>query len=160
MVHVLGRDGHARIEGDDAAYRYVPVEGDPLKLVPVVARLKRQGLADPAGLAPDSAWLVATLDEPYVDPLRRIAHGLRSVENPADVIVSLAPGYHFGDLAADHIVGMQGTHGSLRTSSSLAFVMSSHTMVPDPVRSDDLAVWIRLPREDGSRVAEDAPGGG
>ncbi|HUF67103.1 MAG TPA: hypothetical protein VMM79_00530 [Longimicrobiales bacterium] len=151
-IHVLGRDGHARIEGDDSAYLYRPVEGDPLGLAPVVERMKRSGAADAAGLAPDSAWLAETLSGPYVDPLRRIAHGLRSVQNPADVIASLAPGYHFGDVAVDHVVGMQGTHGSLRTSSSLAFVMSSHAIVPDPVRTDALASWVALPRDDGSFV--------
>jgi hypothetical protein len=158
VVHVVGSEGHARIEGDDAAYRYRPVVGDPLGLVPVVERLDRSGHTDARGFAPDTAWLNATLDTQYVDALRRITHGLHAVRNPADVIASLAPGYHFGDIVGDHIVGMQGTHGSLRTSSSLAFVMSSHTTVPDPVRTDALAKWIELPREDGTPVGQAAAG--
>jgi hypothetical protein len=74
------------------------------------------------------------------------------------VIASLEPGYHFGDIVGDHIVGMEGTHGSLRTSSSLAFVMSSHSTVPDPVRTDALAKWIELPRQDGTLVGDATTG--
>lgn len=145
-IHVLGPAGHARIEDGPAGFRYTPIEGDPLDLEPIIAAMKRNGSMESDGFASSDAWLAATLDGRWVDPLRRIAHGLAAVQNPADVIVSFAPGYHFGDVAADHFVGMRGTHGSLRTSSSLAFAMSSHHAIPDPVRSDDLASWIELPK--------------
>jgi len=154
VIHVLGSGGEALIEGDTAARRYRPVDGDPLRLVPVLDGLKRSGSADEAGFAPDTAWLRATTDLPWIDPLRRIARGLTSVENPADVIVSLDPGYHFGSLTADHAVGMRGTHGSLRTSSSLAFVMSSHVLLPDPLRSDALMGLVDLPK----RIVADGGG--
>jgi hypothetical protein len=158
VVHVVGSEGHARIEGDDSAYRYRPVDGDPLGLMPVVELLERAGLTDARGFAPDAAWLNATLETTYVDALRRMTHGLSAVRNPADVIASLEPGYHFGDIVGDHIVGMEGTHGSLRTSSSLACVMSSHSTVPDPVRTDALAKWIELPRQDGTLVGDATTG--
>jgi hypothetical protein len=155
-IQVLGPGGHARIEEGPAGLGYAPVEGDPLRLEPTMAAMRRSGSVDSHGRASADAWLAATLDGPFVDPLRRIAHGLAAVQNPADVIVSLAPGYHFGDLAADHFVGMRGTHGSLRTSSSLAFVMSSHIAIPDPVRSDELASWVDLPkRTDGANNGPD-----
>jgi hypothetical protein len=141
-VHVLGGNGHAVIGVDGAAYRYRPVE-------PVLDRLRRDGLVDSLGFAPDSAWLAGTLDSPYIDPLRRIVNGLQDVENPADVIVSFSSGHHFGVAAADHLVGMRGTHGSLRTRPSLAFAMSSHRQIPDPVRTGALADWVELPLADG-----------
>jgi hypothetical protein len=146
-VHAWNAKGRAVIEADLVfqKYRYSAVDGDPLELLPVRERLRAAGELDETGAAADSAWLRETVNEPFVDPLRRLVLGLRAVRNPADVIVSLAPGYHFGDARADLIYGVRGTHGSLRTSSSLAFVMSNHGAIPDPIRSDDLQRFVTLP---------------
>jgi len=107
-----------------------PVQGERLssavgqqQLAPVLEELRRSGELAADSSASDHAWLHHTLDSPFIDPLRRITLGLRSVRNPADIIVSLAPGYHFGDARADLLVGVTGTHGSLRSTSSLAFAM-------------------------------------
>jgi hypothetical protein len=147
-IHAWSAKGRAVIETDSAArwFRYTPVEGDPLELLPVLERLRASGEADATGAAPDSAWLRETAGAGFVDPLRRIALAPHAVRNPADVLISLAPGYHFGDERADLFVDVKGTHGSLRTTSSLAFVMGTNVTVPDPVRSDDMQRYVVLPR--------------
>jgi len=140
-VHVWGREGRAVVDAssDGLRYRYQPIEGDPLGLADAAASLRRRGLMDADGFAPDSAWLQATAETPYIDSLRRIVVGLRSaVRNPANVVVSFAPGYHFGSRAADVLVDVTGTHGSLRTESALAFFMSTHTAAPTLLRSEAL----------------------
>lgn len=140
-VHVWGREGRAVIDAssDGTRYRYRPVDGDPLGLADAAASLRRRGLMDADGFAPDSAWLQATVQTPYIDSLRRIVAGLRNaVRNPANVVVSFAPGYHFGSRAADLLVDVTGTHGSLRTESALAFFMSTHRAAPTLLRSEAL----------------------
>jgi len=148
-AHVWTAGGRAVIEagaGHDW-FRYTPVEGDPLRLEAVLARLRDSGEVDETDAAPDSVWLRETMDTDFVDPLRRIVLGLHAVRNPADVLISLAPGYHFGNENADLFVDSRGTHGSLRTTSSLAFVMGTQVEVPDPIRSDDLQRFVSLPRQ-------------
>jgi hypothetical protein len=151
-VFAWSATGRAVIESDSAMrwFRYTAVEGDPLQLLPVTERLRATGEIDATGAASDSAWLRETASSPFVDPLRRLTRGLSGVSNPADVIVSLAPGHHFGDARADLFYGVRGTHGSLRTSSSLAFVMTTTVTVPNPIRSDDLQRFVTLPAAEKS----------
>jgi hypothetical protein len=157
-AHVWTAGGRAVIESGPQHqwFRYLALEGDPLGLQPVVARLRASGEADATGAAPDSVWLRETVNTEFVDPLRRIVLGLSAVRNPADVIISLAPGYHFGNENADLFVDVRGTHGSLRTTSSLAFVMGTHVRVPDPIRSTALQRFVSLP---GPPVGQPLPGG-
>lgn len=152
-ITVDGAAGRAWIDADvqAARYRYRPVTGDPLQLASVLDRLRASGELAADSSAPDSAWLRETMASPFVDPLRRIAAGLQAVKNPADIIVSLAPGYHFGDERADLLVGVTGTHGSLRTSSSLAFAMRTGDPLPDPLRSDQLDRVVDLPRRSAGK---------
>ena len=78
-----------------------------------------------------------------IDALRRITVGMRtSVGNPASVVVSFAPGYHFGDVAAGLLVKVTGTHGSLRTTSSLAYFMSTAIVAPPLLRSDRVLPYL------------------
>jgi len=153
-VHAWSANGRAVIESDSAMqwFRYTAVEGDPLELRPVVERLRVTGELDGVGAAADSAWLRETASSSFVDPLRRLVRGLTAVRNPADVIISLAPGHHFGDARADLFYGVRGTHGSLRASSSLAFVMTTAAPVPDPIRSEDLQRFVKLPAPEDSPV--------
>jgi len=152
-ITVSGPRGRAVIEVDASAdrYRYRPVTGDPLELVPVLDRLQANGELAADSSASDSAWLRETLSSAFIDPLRRITLGLEAVKNPADIIVSLAPGHHFGDERADLLVGVTGTHGSLRTTSSLAFAMRTGSPLPDPLRSDQLDRVVGLPRRQHER---------
>lgn len=144
-VHVRGRDGRAIVEARDGGtrFRYEPLEGDPLGLADAVASLRRRGLMGPDGFAADSAWFGATQRTPYIDSLRRIVAGLRRVvKHPANVVVSFAPGYHFGSRAADLLVDVTGTHGSLRTESALAFLMGTHLAAPTVLRSEALLEYL------------------
>jgi hypothetical protein len=144
-IHVWNATGRAIIESDSARswYRYTAVEGDPLQLSPALAAMQTAGIADAMGAAPDSAWLQASKQTPYIDSLRRITIGMRaSVRNQASVVVSFAPGYHFGDATADKLVKVTGTHGSLRTSSSLAYFMTTGGAAPPLLRSDRVLPYI------------------
>ncbi len=139
-VIVEGAAGRARVEADAAAtrFRYAPETGDPLRLGPAVEALRAAGELDATGFAADSSWLRETLATPYEDSLRRLVLSLRgSVLNPAAVLVSLAPGRHFGDPIGDAFTRMEGTHGSLRSAGSTGFLMSTLGPRPDFVRSDD-----------------------
>ncbi|HEX7050295.1 MAG TPA: alkaline phosphatase family protein [Longimicrobiales bacterium] len=144
-IHVWSRHGRAIIEGDPggARMRYAPIEGDPLGLAPALARMQRAGVADARGFAPDSAWLRASLGTPYIDAVRRILVGMRGlVRHTASIVVSFAPGYHYGNRAADLVVDVTGTHGSLRTASALAFLMSTEGQTPAMLRSDQLLEYL------------------
>ncbi|MBX6365276.1 MAG: hypothetical protein IRZ00_15515, partial [Gemmatimonadetes bacterium] len=144
-IHVAGPAGDAVIEADAALarFRYTPGSGDPLGLAPALARLRARGAVDAAGFAADSAWLRETAGTPYLDGLRRIVLGMRgAVRNPAAVLVSLAPGYHFGSAAATRFVHVTGTHGSLRTTSSSAFYTSTAAAPPPLLRSDELLALL------------------
>ncbi|HEX6940713.1 MAG TPA: alkaline phosphatase family protein [Longimicrobiales bacterium] len=149
-VHVWSRDGRAIVEASDdgGRLRYTPVDGDPLGLVPALEALRRNGLLDADGFAPDSAWLHASRETPYIDSLRRIVVGMRGlVRYPASVVVSFAPGYHFGSRAADLLVDVTGTHGSLRTESAMAFLMTTGDPAPTLVRSDALLRYVPVSRD-------------
>ena len=133
-ITVLGRSGEearVRWSGDRPARRfgYEPVEGDPLRLVPVAARLETSG-ALTEGLADRSTWFKATIESYYPDALARLVDSLegRWVENPATVILSLDPRYAWGmiptRIGASLLGGRQeGTHGGLDRDSSLAFLL-------------------------------------
>ena len=148
---MLFRSAVIEVDASADRYRYRPVTGDPLELVPVLDRLQANGELAADSSASDSAWLRETLSSAFIDPLRRITLGLEAVKNPADIIVSLAPGHHFGDERADLLVGVTGTHGSLRTTSSLAFAMRTGSPLPDPLRSDQLDRVVGLPRRQHER---------
>lgn len=144
-IHVWNATGRAVIESDSARtwYRYTAEEGDPLQLGPALAAMQLSGVADKTGAAPDSAWLEASTKTLYIDGLRRITIGMQaSVRNQASVVVSFAPGYHFGDATADRLVKVTGTHGSLRTSSSLAYFMTTGGAAPPLIRSDRVLPYI------------------
>ncbi|HEX7119316.1 MAG TPA: hypothetical protein VF212_11035 [Longimicrobiales bacterium] len=148
-VHVWSRDGRAIVEADEAVerLRYRPIEGDPLGLAAGLAALRRDGRLDAAGFAPDTAWLRVSRETPFIDSLRRIVVGMRGlVRNPASVVVSFAPGYHFGSRTADLLVDVTGTHGSLRTGSALAFLMSTGSPAPTLLRSDALLRYVPVRR--------------
>lgn len=152
-VEVQGRAGRARIEGEGAGarLRYASETGDPLGFDPIRERLHASGELDAVGFAPDSAWLRESLATPYPDALRRLLMAYRGeVLNPATVLVSLAPGGHFGDVVGDRLTHMRGTHGSLRARSSSAFLMSTAAAPPPVLRTDQVLDY--LPRAVQARV--------
>jgi hypothetical protein len=144
-THVWNGTGEAVVESEAGGerLRYTATKGDPLQLLPALQRMQAEGTADATGMAPDSAWLNASLGTPYIDGLRRITIGMRAgVRNQASVVVSFAPGYHFGDVNADRLVQVTGTHGSLRTTSSTAYLMMTDRAGPVLLRSDAVLPWI------------------
>jgi hypothetical protein len=155
VIHVLSGRGRAVVEERGGKYRYLPVEGDPLELAPALASLRESGELDVEGFAPDAAWYRQSLGSRYIDALHRIVAGTRDgVRHPANLVVSLEPGYHFGDPAANALVSLTGTHGSLRTDASLAFFMSTHDSTPAVLRSDSVRRY--LPGK-GAEPAPEAP---
>jgi hypothetical protein len=144
-IHVWSADGESIIESDPQRtwFRYTAVKEDPLRLLPALAQMQAAGTADATGSAPDSAWLRVSQETPYIDALRRITIGMRSsVKNQASVVVSFKPGYHFGDATADRLVKVFGTHGSLRTTSSVAYLMTTGTPAPPLLRSDRVLPYL------------------
>lgn len=139
-VLVEGRRGRARIHFDRErdAYRYEALEGDPLRLLPLVQRLTREGKIEADGFIRQNELFIATANGPYPDALRRLVRAFDGpVENPADLLLSLDDGYFFGSSTFDRIVRLQGTHGSLTARSSTGFIMTTTTPLPDVVSIDE-----------------------
>jgi len=148
-VELLGPGGRAVVQGHAAGarYRYLPTDGDPLGLGPALVDMQARGVADAQGWAPDSAWLAASRATPFVDSVRRLVEGMNdAVVHRATVVVSLAPGWHWGDAGAELLVDVTGTHGSLRTTSSLGMVMSTHRAAPALLRAGQVAGLLKLRR--------------
>jgi hypothetical protein len=147
LIHIRSRRGHATVEEKNGHFRYTPGTGDPLDLASALAQMQSDGSIDPDGFAHDTTWFHQTAESEYIDALRRIVHGMSgAVKHPANIIVSLEPGYHFGDPAADRIVSLTGTHGSLLTAASRAFFMSSHDSTPPVLRAEEVRAYLpKLP---------------
>lgn len=158
-VHIASRRGDALLDRDGARFRYHPVSGDPLGLAPAVERMRRTGALDSGGFASDSAWLQATMTTPYIDSLRRLLFATGpGVRHPASLIVSFEVGYHFGASTADALVNVTGTHGSLLTSSSLAFFMTTSGRPPALLRGADLIHWLPVPEPPPASLVGDGRG--
>ena len=136
-VEVLSaQGGRATIERRDGLYRYVPADGDPLEIAGALAAL-------PGGLEgwhEADALLAATANLKYPAPLQRLwrAH-FALVENPPDVIISLADGWYSGSRSLDRFVDVASTHGSLNRTNSTTFILSTTGPLPPLLRSSDVA---------------------
>lgn len=133
-VVVLSRTGRARITRCDGGYRYDCEFGDPLQLRGLLV-----GLADADGCYADADLFEATKDHIYPDAIARLWRGFNGlfVHTP-DVLVSIADGYHVGDKTLSEILDAESAHGSLRSSGSVGFVMSTVAGVGDTIRMQDL----------------------
>jgi hypothetical protein len=134
-VRVANRHGTAQIHragGDSQArFRYEPLEGDPLGVLPAMQQMQQQGHLDADGYAAEEAWFVATRDLPMPAPVQRLYHSLYSnVINSADLVISLADGYYYGDRSFEKFVQLHGTHGGLSRESTVSFLMSSAFEAP------------------------------
>jgi hypothetical protein len=142
---VMGADGsRADLRWDAAGsrYSYAAAPGDPLGLIPVFARLRATVRLAADGSASDADLFAETWTAYYPDPAARIREwALDHVRNPADVLVSLKPGYFHGAGIFQWIVHFESTHGALEAQSSLGFVMATRPL-PTPTRLADL-----LPQE-------------
>jgi hypothetical protein len=142
-VRVANQHGSARIsrkggEGE-SLFRYQPIEGDPLGVLPAMASLREQGRLDVDGYARENAWFAATCDLPMPAPVQRVYRSLHSeVINAADVVISMADGYYYGDRKWEAFVKLRGTHGGLSRESTDSFLMSSAFEAPAYSRLQDV----------------------
>ena len=109
-----------------------------------------EGLApvpDPIG-AVDAAGSLDPLDRPADDyPMlrERVRRAFdQPTRHPADVLVSLEDGWHFGSALFDRLVRIRGTHGSARASSSVGFLASNVDRTPAWIPAWEAWPWLRL----------------
>ena len=119
---------------DGSAFGYEPLTGDPLDLKAVVPIPPR---GDP--WRKDADFFAATAGHRYPDVGYRLWQwATNHVENRADVLVSLKPGYYYGSGAFQRVVTLYSTHGALDAAQSLGFAMSTDAPHKGPIRSKDL----------------------
>ncbi len=159
-VVVQDQTGEAVISRAPGGYRYAMVEGDPLKLAPIVAALRKRGRVDEDGVIDDRALLEATATHEYPDPLHRAWWAFNGVtEIYADVIASLHNGCsHGGGFFNFMIGGAASTHGSIDRLSSTSFVLTMRRRMPAVVRLEDvLDLLDDLPASPDTAPARPAP---
>jgi len=122
--------GLLRWSKDGSRFWYEAVEQDPLELATVFEELRGTGRISADGSASDEDLFLATWDLKYPDPAARIRDwATNHVQNRADILVSLKPGYFHGAGVFTHIVDFVGTHGALERASTLGFAMGT---MPQP----------------------------
>jgi len=150
---VVNADGKAEIRYDAGMtrFKYLPIDGDPLKLKPIAAELAQMGAPDALGYIADETWRRATLNHAYVDPLWRLSQAVADkylIANRAQVLVSLKCGYFFGSrffiTMKPHL---EGTHGNLSPLPSHAFVLYTGAKPKALMHHDELARWLKKVRE-------------
>ena len=135
-VTVLSADGgKATIYRRADRYRYQPSSGDPLKLAEILAEL-----SDQDGFYEANDLLAATISHEYPAPLQRLwrAH-FSLVQNPPDVIVSLADNFFSGSKSFAGSVTVASTHGGLNYANSVTFIMSTAGTLPRYMRSREIS---------------------
>lgn len=139
-VIVLSPAGRAVITRKGNAYKYEPTVGDPLKLRDILGAAE----ADPAGFRDAEKLLEATASHLYPAPLQRLwrAH-FALVENPPDVIISLADKFYAGSKSFGARVKVASTHGGLNSRNSMTFIMSTIGPLPPLMRSGDIPKNMR-----------------
>lgn len=89
----------------------------------------------------------------YPDLRRRVETGLRyPTPHPANVFVSLAPGWHYGMGLFEPFVSLAGTHGAGTYRQSVGFVASNVDRLPTWLGAGEVYPWLGL-----SRPAVDPP---
>lgn len=128
-IVVLKKGQRAEIRKGAHGFVYRPISGDPLGLVPLIETMREAGLVTEDGEINDGRFLQMSADEAYPDALRRLwdCHH-RLVEQPADVVVSLKPGFCVGSKFFDFFVGpVASTHGALDRLSSVTFLLTNRS---------------------------------
>lgn len=143
--------GRARVvwKPDGSAYGYEPLVGDPMDLERVVpippifdaidVRTGRMCSLPHDPWRKDADFFAVTANHRYPDVGYRLRQwATNHVQNRADILVSLKPGYYYGSETFQHIVDILSTHGALDRDQSLGFAMSTDGPLAGPVRSRDL----------------------
>jgi hypothetical protein len=138
-VIVLSPSGRAVISHRSNAYRYQPLEGDPLDLLPIIEQLAAEGKVDADGYIDDQVFFKATVDGAWPDAVYRLwraFHGL--VQYQPDVLVSVQDGWHCGSPGMTRYLQLAAAHGSLNRSSSTGFAATMAGAIPPVLRMQDL----------------------
>lgn len=135
-VVVLASGGaRAVIRQKDARYAYKATRGDPLKLKPILAKLR----ADAAGCYDADELLAATITHVYPAPLQRLWRAHFSLaENRPDVLISLEDWFYSGSTGFGRMVDIASTHGGLNYNNSVTFIMSTAGALPAVMRAGDI----------------------
>lgn len=136
-VVVLGPGGaKATIRQKNGKYKYEHSIGDPLQLLPILAKLT----TDSEGYFSDRDVFAATTTHVYPDSLARLWRAHTTVaQNIPDVIISLDDKYYSGSKEfADMVKNVASTHGGLNRSNSTAFIMTSVGEIPPIMRSAEI----------------------
>jgi len=144
-VSLTSARGTALIERNAAeAYRYLPSGGDPLQLESKIEELRNIGKMDPHGFVSAADWFTATNNHVYPNVVVNLYKSLftNRVQHTADVLVSLHDGYYYGWSAFGKFVRLLATHGNALSSSSNAFLMSTHQAFPECVQADDAKQFL------------------
>lgn len=140
-VVIESRRGRAQLESTKQGQllRYRPERQDPLGLAPLLAEELRSNRTAAGGYVPGDDLFAATAQHRYPDAADRIRLWADNhVQNRADILVSLEPGYHHGSPTFERIVTLRSTHGSLDRDQSLGFAMSTDGPLPTVLRSREL----------------------
>jgi hypothetical protein len=132
-IRSAGSRGIAQLEwsANGKRYRYTARDGDPLRLADVFERLRAEGKLDAAGFAADADLFATTTPAQFPDAASRIREwATGGVRNPANVMVSLRPGYFHGSGAFQYVVTLDSTHGGLEQSATLGFAMATYPLPP------------------------------
>jgi len=139
-IIVQDRTGRAWIRKGAGGFYYEPRGSDPLKLVPILERLRQDRKIAFDGEIDDRALFEATLDHYYPDPLARIWRAFHVLaRNPPDVIVNLRDGACHGSRFFDFMIGgADSTHGSLNRRNSTTFALTMLGELPPALRASDV----------------------
>ncbi|MEZ6183460.1 MAG: hypothetical protein R3F62_00435 [Planctomycetota bacterium] len=159
--YVYSPRGTARFVYDPSldAYAYEVLQGqDPLGYGAVYAGLEAEGKLHSGRWATGRDLLAVTADHAYPDAAHRIRVGhTELVRNPANVIVSLLPGYENGQGIVKFTAGLRGrsgTHGGLDQVNSAGTFMTNYLSEPPAViRAEDLRHYVDL----GDYLRNDPP---
>jgi len=154
-VIVRARDAEAAIERREGGYTYTARRGDPLRLWPILARMRSSGHGvGPDGSLEDAGLFEATATHDFPDALHRLWHCFDGLmQKPPDLILSLNEGYCHGSWLFEIGVGrVASTHGSLARESSTTFLLSDAGPLPKALRVDEVMRVLRAGRG-GARAA-------
>jgi hypothetical protein len=149
-VVVEGAQGRARVRRRETAdgralYCYEQASGDPIRLGTVVESLRRDGVLDAEGFAPDHVWLARTAEHDYPDAPANLHGSLHAprVRHTADLLLSLKDGYYYGATAFGQMIRLRATHGNAERASTSAFLMSTHRRFGPYVRATEARPLLR-----------------
>lgn len=137
---VIARDGEARINRDaDQRFIYRVHRGDPLQLLPVIAKMGYGAPGQPNPPLDPEMLRRATMTHIYPDAVHRLwraFHGL--VEHPPDVLIDVEDGFHCGSPFMSRTIDLAAAHGNLGQLSSSGFCMTTAGVLPQDQRMEEI----------------------